>query len=775
MHLSRHLSTTLLPRQFRTRLLACLLLLTLGLSPAVAAQAATDCELGGRVVDLSAEPIAEASVSVVGSDRTFESDGEGRFCLDELGAKGDSDLEIAEVQSDLEIVVYAEGFGLTALRVVAGKRAPIEVEMRPAFGEEMVITARQSRQRLADVPINLEVIERTKIRATVARTLADAVEWTSGVRVESNCQNCNTSQIRLLGLEGPYSQLLIDGQPTVSSLALVYGIEQLPARLIDSIEVVKGGGSALYGASAVAGVINLISHEPTHDHFELESRGVAMSGETGSSLGGTYDWYPGDGRQSLTMFGQRDFVAPVDVDGDGFTEVTRRELQSFGSRWQRQLFGDSARLRVEGSFTDEARRGGDQLHLPPQQTWITEQILSERRGLTASYLHSLSSRNDLRLAISHSDTLRNSYYGGGMDPFAYGDTENPLTIFDSQSNHYTQRGTWTWGLQASRDEIEDRQPGYGRVTSETYTSTGLFVQRDHEPFDQLTVLYGVRFDDHSAVGSRIVSPRLALMWSPRADLSVRTTLSRGFRPPVVFDEDLHITLAGSAEAQVLRNAQDLREETSTSGMISLEWRPTLGRRNSASLELNAFHTQIDDLFHSAEDDDPITQAIEFTRTNFGTATVEGAEINLGWRRGSNLQIDFGAGYQDAVFDRPEPDFGSLEFFRTPEHYGSASVLWSPGSYDVFAGVRHTGSMKAPHYAGFIAENRLETTEPFVTVDLSLTREIEVGSSVLAITIAAKNLTDAFQDDLDRGPLRDASYVYGPRFPRSISLGLRFTH
>jgi len=80
-----------------------------------------------------------------------------------------------------------------------------------------------------------------------------------GVRVENNCQNCNFNQVRINGMEGKYSQILIDGLPIVSALAGVYVLEQIPANMIERLEVVKGGGSPLYGSNAVAGVVNVIT------------------------------------------------------------------------------------------------------------------------------------------------------------------------------------------------------------------------------------------------------------------------------------------------------------------------------------------------------------------------------------------------------------------------------------------------------------------------------------------------------------------------------------
>ena len=123
-----------------------------------------------------------------------------------------------------------------------------------------------------------------------ARTLADAVEYTTGVRVENNCQNCNFSQVRLLGLEGPYTQILMDGQPTLSSLAQVYGLEQIPARLIDRIEVTKGGGAALLGPGSVGGVINVITREPTTRGAQLDTTLGVTRGEPTVTTAAALDW-----------------------------------------------------------------------------------------------------------------------------------------------------------------------------------------------------------------------------------------------------------------------------------------------------------------------------------------------------------------------------------------------------------------------------------------------------------------------------------------------------
>ncbi|HTV01812.1 MAG TPA: Plug domain-containing protein, partial [Luteitalea sp.] len=141
------------------------------------------------------------------------------------------------VDADRHVRVEVPGFVPVTVTTTTGMPA---VVLAPAFQADVEVAAERRDARLRDAPVRTEVVSREFVEQIGARTLADAVEYTTGVRVESNCQNCNFSQVRLLGLEGPYTQILMDGQPTLSSLAQVYGLEQIPARLIDRIEVTKG-------------------------------------------------------------------------------------------------------------------------------------------------------------------------------------------------------------------------------------------------------------------------------------------------------------------------------------------------------------------------------------------------------------------------------------------------------------------------------------------------------------------------------------------------------
>ena len=640
------------------------------------------------------------------------------------------------------LVVTARDFAVAARDVTAGERR-ILVELREpfgeAFGDTVVVSATGTARRLVEVPVHIQQIDRSDMRALAARTLAEAVEYTAGLRVESNCQNCNTSQLRMLGLEGPYSQIVVDGQPTVSSLAMVYGLEQIPQRLLDGIEVMKGGGSSIYGANAVGGTVNLLPHQPDHTHVEVDASLTGYAGASGQEAGrgmtALADWGTEDRSRGLTLYGQADRVPSVDVDGDGYSEVTHRELEAGGVRGQTFLFGQSAQLSGDLNLTHGFRRGGDLLrfHLQPHETAVTEQIETTRTAASLRFLHTATPKFDYRLAASWARTEWDSYYGAGFDENAYGTTHNPTRVADSQFNHYLGNGTLTWGLQWSEDEISDHQLGFDRVIEETNQSFGLFVQDDRKLASGVTVLWGARVDDHSALERAIVSPRGAVLWSPRSNLTLRASVATGFRPPVTFDEDLHIELVGGGLARVSQNAPDLREESSRSYLLSAEWRPTFpglvvgGSGGAAAFEVAVFRTDLDDLFFHLEDDNPHTPFLEVINTNLGSARVEGVELSGGLRFGSALSFDFGWVEQSARFDRPEPDFGGRDFYRTPKRYGNASArVELPHEIELFAGLIYTGEMDAPHYAGFVAEDRLERTADFLTVDLNLRRSFPLA-------------------------------------------------
>ncbi len=638
--------------------------------------------------------------------------------------------------------------------------------------QQVVVTGTRSEKLLAETPVRTELITRQTIEGFQARSLADACEFTPGLRILNNCQNCNFTTLSMLGLEGKYSQVLYDGQPIFSSLALVYGLEQIPARMIERIEVVKGGGSSLYGPGAVGGVVNIIPRTPLRSGTAASASVEDMDGVTNYSVSFNADVVSDDGATAITVFGQGDQIDPYDRDGDGFTEIGRREATALGARVRREL-PDHGQLTLDYSRIYENRRGGDQLDAPPFDTEITEWIRSWRNAVNSNWRQPWSDSFTTSLTLAYADTDRRTYYGSGGDTGAYGLTDNPLLVADAQASHYLGDHAITWGVQHSRDDLEDSHPSYDRVTEETYTNTGLYVQDDWQVSDPLVVVAGLRWDKHGELDDGVLSPRLAVRYDLAHDVTVRGSYSTGFLAPQVFDEDLHIAVAGG-EAQVIRNDPDLVEESSRSYTLSIESPPPLAG-GFGRFELNAFRTDLTDAFSLTDQrDDPATPETEFFRVNAGGAHVQGLEATVGWMNQA-LEVQLGWILQEGEFDEPQ-DFGETDFFRLPNSYGVLQARYiDPDLVDVFLGVRFMGEEKVPHYAGFIPEDRLETTDTFAVIDLSLTRRIPIGDDSLSITLGGRNVTDDFQNDFDSGPDRDTGYLYGPRQPRTwyATLGYEF--
>ena len=340
-----------------------------------------------------------------------------------------------------------------------------------------------------------------------------------------------------------------------------------------------------------------------------------------------------------------------------------------------------------------------------------------------------------------------------------------MWVADVLGSYYAGAHALSFGLQYSDEQLEDNHPGYDRVTDEAYQNTGVYLQDDWQVSDPLVVVAGVRIDKHSALDDAVFSPRLAVRYQVADDVTVRGSFATGFLAPQVFDEDLHIAIAGG-EAQVIRNTDDLQEEKSQSLTLGIEATPQVAG-GYGRFELNAFRTELTDAFAlTTDNDDPATAEVELERYNAGDAEVQGVEASVGWMN-ERVEVQVGWVFQTGEYDDAQ-DFDETDFFRLPKSYGVAQVRYTnPDLFDAFLGARLLGEEKVPHYAGFIAADRLETTPTFAVIDVSVTKRFPIGGDEISLTLGGRNITDDYQDDLDSGPDRDTGYLYGPRVPRTL--------
>jgi outer membrane receptor for ferrienterochelin and colicins len=722
--------------------------------------------LGKITADSTRDILPGANIFIEGTNIGTASDASGNFIITRVPA------------GEHTLLATMIGYKAMEKKIMIQPREKVRVDFNLPESviemNEIVVTGTGMPQLYEKSPVKTAMVRREDLESFKAANLAQAIDFTTGVRVEGNCQNCNFTQVRLLGLEGHHAQILIDSDPVISSLAGVYGLEQIPQEMIERVEIIKGGGSSLYGGQAMAGVINLITRRPTHNEMTLEYDHGSIENIPDRRFSGTLSRVNHSNTLKGVFYGMMRERDPYDHNGDGFSEIGQLEHRAAGAN----IFyipNSRNELSVQLHAVHEDRRGGNKFHLSPHHADIAEWAETNRYGGALAWKQRLTPLFDYKAYASFAMTDRHSYYGAEMDPNAYGLTTNPLFVGGLQSNYRMGNHTLIAGVQYSQDAIQDEAVAYDRLIDEKYSDIGLIFQNTF----QLTasgateLVYGVRFDKHSAIQSVISSPRIALR-SNVGSVILRGGYSSGFKAPQVFDEDLHITQVGG-EGQIIKNSNDLKEERGNTFYGGIEYQELIDVIGF-KLSINGFLTRLKDTFILVENDNPATDEFEFSRINGHGSRVQGIEAEVGLRF-AKAEITSGITVQSSLLDEPEPDFGSTKIFRTPDIYGNMVF-----NYDVthrfgfMMASKYTGPMFVPHYAGFVEQDRLEKTRAFLTVDLVASYKIPLAGAFIGIfTAGVYNLTDDFQDDFDQGIYRDAGYVYGPMVPRRVLFGFSIGH
>jgi len=717
----------------------------------------------GRVIDWEKNYMKKAIVLIPELGISVETDDQGVF-------------EISNIpQGKYHIEVHAEGF-LTYSSdffILDENKHDYNIVLIKMLTEEIVVTATRTEKLFSETPVKIDIISREDIEKKASSNLADTLYQTTGVRVENNCQNCNFTQVRINGMEGKYTQILIDSSPVISAMTGVYGLEQIPSEMLDRIEIVKGGGSALYGGNAVAGVINILTREPEENKTILKLHQEAISGKPFTNLGFRSSLVSKNLNTKAYVFGSYQKRDPIDLNADNFSELGTISNTSFGLNFYNYFPGLDGKIKLNLFRIFEERRGGDLFDKPPHEANTAEWAKTDQIGFNTDWNHYLSENLHYNLSFSLVNAKRNTYYGSHKDLNAYGTTRNPLLFINGQINYQTGEHVFSLGIQYKRDKIVDKATGYNRIIEETYQESGLFLQDDFKIGRTFSILTGIRLNKHSALDRIIFTPRLSVLVNLMQEVSFRTSFSTGFRAPQVFDEDLHITQVGG-EGMIVTNSPDLKEERSYSLNSGFDFGKQIGR-NLIQLSLEAFYNKLANTFvlHEIE---RIENARIFERINGSGSKVYGFSLDFGLVLGPAFSLSSGWTVQRSRLDESEPDFGSREFFRTPGAYGYVSMSYKNKSLvNIDLSGEYTGPMKAPHYAGYIDEDRLETTRSFWVLNLKLQRIINISEGYnVSLFLGAFNILNSYQKDLDRGVDRDSGYVYGPAKPKSFYTGFEFS-
>lgn len=653
--------------------------------------------------------------------------------------------------------------------------------------DEVVVSANRNETTKRLAPTLVNVLDAKLFETTHAACLAQGLSYQPGVRVEDGCQNCGLTQVRINGLDGHYSQILIDSHPVFSALNGVYGLEQIPSNMIDRVEIVRGGGSALFGSSAIGGTINIITKEP-----------VKNSGAVGHSItsiggGNTFDnvtmlnvsMVTGDNKAGLYIYGQNRNRKGYDHDEDGYTELPQLRTQTLGMSSFLKT-GLYSKLTLQYHGMNDFRRGGNLLKLPPPEANIAEQAEHNINGGALSFDWSTPDlQNRLNVFTSFQNTARKSYYGGKGDGSAesveiaekaYGTTHDLTIISGVQFIHSFKKllfmpSDLMLGAEYNYDGLKDESLGYNSFLDQKVHIGSAYFQNEWKN-DKWSFLLGGRLDKHSLIHHAIFSPRLNLRFNPNRDVNLRLSYAGGFRAPQTYDEDLHVSMVGGERVKT-RLADNLKEERSNSLSASVDLYHNFGGV-STNLLIEGFYTDLKNVFAERylplpdEEGNTILERYNGTGARVLGFNIEGRASFASW-----FMLEAGATLQQSKYKEAEKWSDDAEaesrMFRTPDAYGYVTANFNPiKKLTASLSATYTGNMLVQHSEGSGTNVDIAVKTPdFFDMGIKIAYDIPLyNTCTLQLSAGVHNLFNAYQSDFDKGYERDSKYIYGPSLPRS---------
>lgn len=754
----------------------------------------------GTVTTSDGQVLPNASIVVDRTSLGTSSDESGAFVLEKVPA-GRQTLEIR--------MVGYQPFR-RSVEIVAGHDVTIEAVLHEdnLNLSEVVVSATRYGVDRKKAPVIVNVLSPRIFNATQSVAMSETLNFQPGVRVENNCQNCGFSQVRLNGLEGAYSQILINSRPVFSALNSVYGLDQIPTSMVDRIEVVRSGGSALFGSNAIAGTINVITKDPVENTWEIGNN-LALIG--GSSWDNTINFNASiveeDLQSGVTFYGMNRNRQAYDADGDGFTEMTKLRNNTFGGKAFLNP-SDYNKLTLDLSAMNEFRRGGDRLHLSPHFTDITEQL--EHTVLIGGLTFDQYSRdyaNKFSAYISGQGGKRNSYYGGlgGSDNHidsliaanSYGSTDDLALVGGAQFTRNFENDVMTTGAEYQYNNTRDEIAGYDRLVDQRTNSIGLYAQYEWKPTTRLTTLIGARYDHvlvdglyelkdlsrQADISIGAFSPRLTVLYNLTDELQFRGGYARGFRAPQAFNEDMHVSSVGGEQLFTMIS-DSLETEYSNAYTASFNYTRNFGNTQFNML-VEGFFTDLLNPFTNVLTSELDGVLLEEVQNGTG-AYVAGSNIEISVAPSSSYSLSAGGTIQRSKYREPQELFAGDEqdgpvlisnFVRAPNVYGYLNSNWKVTNdlaFDI-TGV-YTGSMIAPHVVKDNEFIELKNTPDFMELNLRLGYTFRVRSHFnIELSGGVQNIFNSYQRDFDTGPKRDSDYVYGPTRPRTYFLALKIGH
>ncbi|MGF1586089.1 MAG: TonB-dependent receptor domain-containing protein [Bacteroidales bacterium] len=743
-----------------------------------------------------------ATVTIKGTNIGTATDGTGHYLMGNLP------------EGRHTIVASMIGYKAQEVSVVVVPNTSFEINFNLPTDhmnlEEVIVSADRSEQKRTEAPVIVNTISPRIFNSSQSNSFGEGLNFSPGLRIENNCQNCGFTQVRMSGMEGPYSQILINSRPVFSGLAGVYGLELIPANMIEKVEVVRGGGSALYGSNAIAGTINIILKEPVRNSYEVGSTyssvGTGLAGSGGIAPDYNFNINTSivsdDYKTGITLYGFTRNRSMFDANNDGFSEIAPLNNLTAGTRLYHR-FAQRSKLTFDLFTINENREGGNRHEYPLHERDVAEAVAHDLKMGSVTYDQFLRENDLLSVFVSGQFLKRDSYYGANRSLSDYGHSKDNTYNIGAQYKMLFNNSSLITGIENTGGFLVDKKLGYfdyenaviGEnnnievphtentiVADQSSITSGLYAQYE-STFNKTRIAVGGRFDHYQvkdlagAAGTKtgnVFSPRVSLMHAVLPDLQARISYAWGYRAPQIFDEDLHIETSGSRQV-INVNDPGLIQETSQSISGSFDFNKLIGSIYTGLL-LEGFYTRLDNPFVNeiGEPDDEGT--VFYTRTNAEDgATVTGMNIELKLQPVNDISFTSGFTMQSSKYD-VEQEFGERRFFRTPNKYGYFVINWNVADNFNFASTgNYTGRMLVPYFGTETDpdDGELRETENFFDLGFKLDYTFRLSGTAVQVSSGIKNIFNSFQSDFDRGIDRDPAYMYGPMSPRTIYFGVKF--
>ncbi|TDE04952.1 TonB-dependent receptor [Flavobacterium hiemivividum] len=647
--------------------------------------------------------------------------------------------------------------------------------------DEVVITGTLKPVSRLESPVPVEVYKPVFFQKNPTANIFEALQNVNGVRPQLNCNVCNTGDIHINGLEGPYTLVLIDGMPIVSGLSTVYGLSGIPNSLLERIEIVKGPASSLYGSEAVGGLINIITKNPkTAATFSADTFATDW-GEVNVDIG--FKANVSKAASVLTGINYFNYSNPIDNNNDNFTDLTLQDRISVFQKWNFNRKSNKL-LSLAGRYFYEDRWGGE-LQWEKKYRGGTEvygeSIYTKRWELLGAY--ELPIAEKMLLSFSYTDHDQNSVYGN-MPYLAKQRIGFGQLTWDKKINKHD----FLFGTALRYQYYDDNTTA--TVEEDVNWIPSLFVQDEINLAEKHTVLLGARYDYNNNHGS-IFTPRLAYKWKINENNVVRFNTGTGFRIVNLFTEE-HAALTGSRDVIVL---EELKPERSYNANLNYLKKIYSNNGTFIGLETTAWYTHFTNSIIPDYDSDP--NQIIYKNLD-GYAVTKGISTNLDLVFTNGLKMIFGVTFMDVT--KTEDDIKTRQML-TEKFTGTWAISYRLNT--MFLDIDYTGNIYGPMRLPLLGEldPRSEYSPTWSIQNIQFTfnkfKNLELYAGVKNLLNWTPNKGNPFiiaraNDPFDKnvqydnhgnaqvtqdnpyGLTFDPGYVYGPNQGIRSFFGLRYT-